>query len=79
MPTILEARSTWTCVATRSWWQVHYKHLAVSRTSSILPLHQQRGQNLLDQWYQLTISLRIVSLAATGINKHPFRIVAALE
>ena len=67
--------STWTCLATRFRWQVHDKQ---SRTSSNL-LHQQRGQNLLDQRYQLTVSLRIASLAGTGINKRCSRIVAVLE
>ena len=42
-------------------------------------LNQQRGQNLLVQWCQSTVSLRIASLAATGINKRRFQIVAALE
>ena len=46
-------------------WQVHDKQ---TRTSSNLLLYQQRGQNLLDQWCQSTVSLRIASLAATGIN-----------
>ena len=41
------------------------KYLASSRTSSNLLLHQQ------SQWSQLTVSLRIASLAATGINKMP--------
>ena len=46
-------------------WQVHYQQ---SRTSS--NLHQQRGQNFLDQWYQSTVSLKITSLVATGITKY---------
>ena len=71
---LFENTSTWTCLATRFRWQVHDK---LSRTSSNLLLHQQRGQNLLDQRYQSTISLRIASLAATGINKRRSRINSA--
>ena len=73
---LFENTSTWTCLATRFRWQVHDKQ---SRTSSNLLLHQQRGQNLLDQRYQSTVFLRIASLAATDINKRRSRIVAALE
>ena len=63
---LFENTSTWTCLVTRFQWQAHDKQ---SRTSFNLLLHQQRGQNLLDQWCQSTVSLRITSLAATGINK----------
>ena len=71
---LFENTSTWTCLVTRFRWQVHDKQ---SRTSSNLLLHQPRGQNLLDQRYQSTVSLRIASLAATGINKRRSRINAA--
>ena len=63
---LFENTSTWTCLTTRFRWQVHDKQ---SRISSNFLLHQQRGQNILDQRYQSTVSLRIASLAATGINK----------
>ena len=54
-------------------WQVHDEQ---SRTSSNL-LHQQRGQNLLDQCCKSIVSLRIASLAATAINKRRSQLNAA--
>ena len=59
----VENTSTWTCLATRFRWQVHENQ---SRASFNLLLHQQKGQNLLDQFCQSTVSLRIASLAATN-------------
>ena len=72
---LFENTSMWTCLTTRFQWQVHEKQ---SRTSSNL-LHQQKGQNLLHQFCQSTVSIRIASLAATGINKRRFQIVTVLE